>query len=126
MTQAQVQTSTTESSNPFVNGMKLVGEALLPGTSLLVDGKFINGAAHAVVGLGARVALGPVAVAFVCADSFSKSVSDKFLWDHASDAYKAAVEMRASAKAAKEEAKAKAAEEAEAAKVSVVVESAAV
>lgn len=64
------------------NGAKLLGETIVPGASLLMDGKFVNGAAHAAVGLGARLALGPVGVLLVCADSFSKSTTDKFLWDH--------------------------------------------
>jgi|UniRef100_UPI0040475265 hypothetical protein len=64
------------------NGAKLLGETIVPGASLLMDGKFANGAAHAAVGLGAKMALGPVGVLLVCADSFSKSTTDKFLWDH--------------------------------------------
>lgn len=111
MTQTQhsdVQTNNTNPANAIVNGVKLVGETLLPGTSLLLDGKFVNGAAHAAAGIGARLALGPLGVVLVCADSFSKSVTDKFLWDHVSDAYKATTEKRAVAKAAKAEAKAEA------------------
>ena len=101
--------NTVQQSNPsniLANGAKLIGEAVLPGASLLLDGKFLNGAAHSVAGLGARAALGPLGVALICADSFSKSVTDKFLWDHMSDAYKFTTEKRAAAKAAKEEAKA--------------------
>jgi hypothetical protein len=64
------------------NGAKLLGETIVPGASLLMDGKFANGAAHVAVGLGAKLALGPVGVLLVCADSFSKSTTDKFLWDH--------------------------------------------
>jgi hypothetical protein len=101
--------NTVQQSNPsniLANGAKLIGEAVLPGASLLLDGKFLNGAAHSVAGLGARAALGPLGVALICADSFSKSVTDKFLWDHMSDAYKFTTEKRAAAKAAKEEEKA--------------------
>jgi hypothetical protein len=36
-------------------------------------------------------------VILVCADSFSKSVTDKFLWDHVKDG----IEARKAAKAAK-------------------------
>jgi hypothetical protein len=107
--------NTVQQTNPAIilaNGAKLLGEAILPGASLLLDGKFINGAAHSVAGLGARAALGPFGVALICADSFSKSVTDKFLWDHMSDAYKFTTEKRAAAKAAKAEAKAAAAAEA--------------
>lgn len=111
MTHAQntdVQPTNVNPSNVLVNGAKLIGEAVLPGASLLMDGKFVNGAAHSVAGLGARAALGPLGVALICADSFSKSVTDKFLWDHMSDAYKFTTEKRAAAKAAKAEAKAQA------------------
>lgn len=86
-------------ANILANGAKLIGETVLPGASLLLDGKFVNGAVHSVAGLGARAALGPLGVALICADSFSKSVTDKFLWDHISDAYKFTTEKRAAAKA---------------------------
>lgn len=112
MTEATNTVLQTNPANILVNGAKLVGEAILPGASLLLDGKFINGAAHSVAGLGARAALGPIGVALICADSFSKSVTDKFLWDHMSDAYKFTTEKRAAAKAAKAEAKAAAEAEA--------------
>lgn len=108
MTQAQNQTADNQPTNAasvLANGAKLIGETVLPGASLLLDGKFVNGAVHTVAGLGARIALGPIGVALICADSFSKSVTDKNLWDHASEAYKANAEKRAAAKAAKEEAK---------------------
>lgn len=113
MTQAQhqnldAQPANANTANILANGAKLIGEAVLPGASLLLDGKFVNGAAHSVAGLGARAALGPLGVALICADSFSKSVTDKFLWDHMSDAYKFTTEKRAAAKAAKAEAKAQA------------------
>jgi len=118
MTEATHTVQQTNPSDILSNGVKLVGEAVLPGASLLLDGKFINGAAHSVLGLGARAALGPIGVALICADSFSKSVTDKFLWDHMSDAYKFTTEKRAAAKAAKEEALASAEE----AKASAVAE----
>ncbi|MGZ8998773.1 MAG: DUF6072 family protein, partial [Allosphingosinicella sp.] len=50
-----------------------------------MDGKLADGAAHAVVGIGARIALGPIGALVVAADSFSKSVTDKNLWEHAPD-----------------------------------------
>ena len=74
-----------EGTRTLTNGVKLVGEALLPGTSLLMDGKFGEGAAHAVVGIGARILLGPIGALVVAADSFSKSVTDKNLWNYARD-----------------------------------------
>jgi hypothetical protein len=69
----------------ITNGVKLIGEAILPGTSLLMDGKFSEGTAHAVVGIGARLAFGPIGALVVAADSFSKSVNDKNLWEYAPD-----------------------------------------
>lgn len=87
-------------TNPMTvvtNGVKLVGETVVPGASLLLDGQFVNGAAHVAAGLGARLAFGPIGLLLVCADSFSKSVTDKFLWDHVKDT----IDARKAAKAAK-------------------------
>ena len=66
------------------NGVKLVGETFLPGTSLMIDGDIKNGLAHAALGLLARVALGPVGFFAVAADSYSRSVTGKGLLDHLS------------------------------------------
>jgi hypothetical protein len=74
-----------EDLRTLTNGVKIVGEAILPGTSLLMDGKLADGAVHAVVGIGARLALGPIGALVVAADSFSKSVNDKNLWEYAPD-----------------------------------------
>ncbi|MTK63665.1 MAG: hypothetical protein F8N15_03835 [Methanobacterium sp.] len=71
------------------NGVKLIGEAFLPGASLLLDGQLGNGVAHAVIGFGARLALGPVGLLVVAADSYSKSVTRKYLWEHLGDAVSA-------------------------------------
>lgn len=95
--------------NVLTNGAKLVGEAVLPGASLLMDGQFLSGAAHTVVGIGARIAIGPAAVLLVCADSFSKSVTDKSLLTHAKDALAARKLARAEKAIAKAEAAAQAA-----------------
>lgn len=66
------------------NGVKLVGETLLPGTSLMIDGNIKSGLAHAALGLVARAALGPVAWFAIAADSYSRSVTGKSLIDHLS------------------------------------------
>ena len=68
------------------NGVKLVGETFLPGTSLMIDGDIKSGLAHAAIGLLARAALGPVAFFAVAADSYSRSVTGKGLIDHLSSA----------------------------------------
>lgn len=69
-------------SDVINNGVKLIGETMLPGASLLLDGNLVNGAAHAAVGVAAATFVAPWAVLLVVADSFSKSVSGKNLWDH--------------------------------------------
>ena len=69
-------------SDVINNGVKLVGETMLPGASLLLDGNLLNGAAHVAVGAAAAAFVAPWAVLLVVADSFSKSVSGKNLWDH--------------------------------------------
>ena len=66
----------------LTNGVKLVGETMLPGASLLMDGNLVNGAAHAAIGVAAATFVAPWAVLLVVADSFSKSVSGKNLWEH--------------------------------------------
>ena len=71
-------------SDVINNGIKLVGETMLPGASLLLDGNLVNGAAHVAVGAAAAAFVAPWAVLLVVADSFSKSVSGKNLWDHVS------------------------------------------
>lgn len=72
----------SDSMTTISNGMKLAGEALLPGASLLMDGNFKSGAVHAIVGVGARAILGPFAAVVVAADSFSRSVADRHLWEY--------------------------------------------
>jgi len=69
-------------SDVINNGIKLVGETMLPGASLLLDGNLVNGAAHVAVGAAAAAFVAPWAVLLVVADSFWKSVSGKNLWDH--------------------------------------------
>lgn len=72
-------------SNSIVeNGVKLVGERFLPGTSLMVDGDIKGGLAHFALGVVARAALGPLGWFAVAANSYSKSVTGKGLIDHLS------------------------------------------
>lgn len=52
----------------------IAGETLLvPGTSLLAKGDYKAGLAHAGVGLAAKLALGPLGVLLVAANSYCKS-----------------------------------------------------
>jgi hypothetical protein len=70
-------------SNSIVeNGVKLVGERFLPGTSLMVDGDIKGGLAHAALGMVALATLGPLGWFAVAADSYAKSVTGKGLLDH--------------------------------------------
>jgi hypothetical protein len=72
-------------SNSIVeNGVKLVGERFLPGTSLMVDGDIKGGLTHAALGVVALAALGPLGWFAVAANSYSKSVTGKGLIDHLS------------------------------------------
>lgn len=61
------------------NAVKLVGEAVVPGASLLMDGKILEGGAHVIVGGLARVVLGPVGLLLVAANSYSTSATGKNL-----------------------------------------------
>ncbi len=72
----------SDSVTAITNGVKLVGETMLPGASLLMDGNLVNGAAHVALGAAAATFVAPWAVLLVVADSFSKSVSGKNLWEH--------------------------------------------
>ena len=86
-----------EAQNPtgvLANGVKLVGESFLPGASLLMEGKFLDGAAHSIIGLGAKVVFGPLGLVLVCADSFAKATTQKSLWNYATDTYHAQIEKR--------------------------------
>lgn len=63
-------------------GIKILGEAVAPGASLVLDGKILPGAAHLVGGLVARWAFGPVGWLLVAANSYSKSVTGRSLTEH--------------------------------------------
>ncbi|MGA8033838.1 MAG: DUF6072 family protein [Casimicrobiaceae bacterium] len=76
------------------NGIKLVGETFVPGASLIMDGNIVNGAAHAAAGIGIKLVFGPVGLLLAAADSYSKSVTDKYLWDHVGDLVTKAQESR--------------------------------
>lgn len=61
------------------NAIKLAGEAIMPGASLLMDGKIVHGGAHLLAGAVAKAFLGPVGIAFVIANSYSNSTTGKNL-----------------------------------------------
>lgn len=56
------------------NGAKLLGETILPGASLLMEGRFGAGALHTVGAIVACTLLGPLGALVVAADSFSRSL----------------------------------------------------
>jgi|SRR5271170_4547862 len=73
----------TESGTPILNGVKVAGEALVvPGASLLLDGNIKGAATHIAGAYVARALLGPIGWAYAAADSFSVSVSGKYLHQH--------------------------------------------
>jgi hypothetical protein len=61
------------------NAVKLVGEAFVPGASLLMDGKILAGGAHLLIGTWAKLAFGPIGLALVVANSYSTSSTGKSL-----------------------------------------------
>jgi hypothetical protein len=76
----------------LVNAVKLVGDlAVLPGSSLLVEGKVPQGGAHAILGfLAGRLlgpVLGPVGWILVAANSYAKSTSGSYLHDYVLDLF---------------------------------------
>lgn len=64
--------------------IKLFGEVLLPGASLLMDGKVVSGGAHVIAGAVAKAAIGPVGTAVVIANSYSESTTGTNLLKHVS------------------------------------------
>ena len=60
--------------------VKAAGETLvIPGSSLILDGKIGPGALHAVGGLAAKALFGPIGLLLVAANSYSTSVANKSL-----------------------------------------------
>ena len=78
------------------NTLKLVGEAVLPGASNLADGEIKTGAGHALLGAVAGSLLGPLGLMVVKANSFSYSVSEKHLHQHAGEALSSATSSSSS------------------------------
>ena len=63
------------------NGLKLVGETIIPGASLLLDGKMGPAALHAAAGIAGRIILGPPGWILAAANSYSKSCTNKNLYE---------------------------------------------
>ena len=64
------------------NAVKLLGEVVLPGASLLMDGRIVEGGAHLLAGMAAGAILGPIGLAVVVANSYSRSTVGKHLVNH--------------------------------------------
>jgi hypothetical protein len=76
---AEAPSSETTGGVLLARGLKIAGESVAPGASLLLDGKVVSGVVHFFAGMLARAAFGPVGMLLVAADSYSKSVSGKGL-----------------------------------------------
>jgi hypothetical protein len=76
---------TSSDKEVIKNGVKLIGERIIPGASLLMDGKIAEGSLHALLGLGAKAAFGLPGLFVLAANSYSKSVTGKGILEHATD-----------------------------------------
>ena len=72
----------SETARMLENGVKLIGERIVPGASLLMDGQIVEGAAHAAVGFGARMVFGVPGAVALMANSYTKSVTGKGILTH--------------------------------------------
>lgn len=70
-----------ESSGAVLLGrtLKLAGEAVAPGASLLLEGKVAAGATHLIGAAFARMAFGPIGHLLVAANSYTTSVTGRSL-----------------------------------------------
>jgi len=71
-----------EEKKVLKNGAKVLGELILPGTSLLMEEKLPQGMAHVGAAVAAKLAFGAPAVALVAANSLSMSITGKGLYGH--------------------------------------------
>jgi len=93
--EAAVVAQESPSSHVIENGAKLVGETFVPGASLLLDGEVQSGIVHTAAGWGARYWLGtfgPIGMLLVAANSYSKSVTDRYLFEHVAGAAKTTID----------------------------------
>ncbi len=84
---ATVEKEAASPAGELVNAVKLAGElAVFPGSSLMVQGKVPQGAAHAILGLLAYRFLGtvagPVGWVVLAANAYCKSTSGVYLHDY--------------------------------------------
>jgi len=75
-------------SNVVENGVKLVGEVILPGASQMLDGKIGSGLLHTAAAVGSTLLLGPLGGLLSIAvrlNSFSSSVNQRSLLQMANE-----------------------------------------
>jgi hypothetical protein len=73
-----------EDSDIISKGIKFLGEYMIPGTSLILDGRTGAGLLHTGLAIAATAWLGPVGPVvrgLIAINSFSESTSDRNLWD---------------------------------------------
>ena len=77
----------SDMSQVIKHGVELAGDTLLaPGTSLLLEGRVIEGSLHVIVGLAARALLGPIGWLAVAANSYASATTGKNLLQQATQA----------------------------------------
>lgn len=64
------------------NAVKLLGETVVPGASLMMDGRIVEGGAHLLASLAAGALLGPIGLGLVAVNSYSRSTAGKHLINH--------------------------------------------
>jgi hypothetical protein len=62
--------------------IRVVGEGLMPGVSLLMDGDIKSGTLHLAGGVLGRMVFGPAGWLYAAADSYSKSQTGKHFHQH--------------------------------------------
>lgn len=66
-----------------MNGVKAVADlGVVPGASRFIEGDVKSGVLYAIGGIAARAFFGPIGWLAMGADSMSKSVSGKHLYEH--------------------------------------------
>ena len=74
------------------NALKLIGEVVVtPGMSQLLEGNITSGAVHAVLGLVAKSLLGVPGMLLVAANSYSTSVTGKYLHEQVMESIQSTV-----------------------------------
>jgi hypothetical protein len=74
-------TTTSSSANPAKIVLGVFSEAIIPGGSNLVKGDLREGAIHLILGIAAGMALGPLGVLAVKANSLAKATTGQGVLD---------------------------------------------